>query len=84
MQQVGWLEGEPGVSCSLEKQPCVIKQGGVAGAPCAEAGVEGESVREEWDPVWTPESQCILFWVWFEQPCSPLSSAHGQHGPGPV
>lgn len=53
-------------------------------APYAEAGVEKESVREEWDPVWTPESQCVLLQVWFEQPCSPPSSAPGQYGPGPV
>lgn len=54
------------------------------GAPCAGAGAERETVREKWDPVWTPESQCVLIEVCFEQPCSPLSSAHGQHGPGAV
>lgn len=54
------------------------------GAPCAEAGVERENVKEEWDPVWTPESQCILIQVRFDQLCSPLSSAGGQHGPGPT
>lgn len=42
------------------------------GAPCAEAAVERErrNVREEWDPVWTPESWCVLVQLWIEQPCS--------------
>lgn len=41
-------------------------------------------MRKEQDPVWTPEPQCVSLEVWFEQPCSPLSSACGQHSPGPV
>lgn len=74
------MEGEPGASYGSEKLPCLCpalssEQGQTtamaACTPYAEAGVEAEGVREEWNRLWTPESQHVLFKMWFGLPGSP-------------